>query len=196
MEARAWPGSYTDRALDSVAKHSRMPFVWTQTDTKNVFLTSLAPAGVYLAGHAMCSGDARFNRWIDNLRRPTWAPANLKMTCAVGDLVTMAPLGYATYLAYKSGGGIDYNDVKIAMGLYGAHALFYLSKSYCFAKQDLKCMHMSKILLYASAIGCAIAYGRIDKVAGYCWIPNCLWTAFGALLGYYLWDMNSNERIE
>uniref|UniRef100_A0A914DPJ9 Uncharacterized protein n=1 Tax=Acrobeloides nanus TaxID=290746 RepID=A0A914DPJ9_9BILA len=196
MESKAWPGSYTDRAINSVVKSSRMPFLWTTSDTKGAFYTSLIPVGAYITGHMICSGDRQLGTWLNSLRKPDWAPRDLKSACCMGDLLTMAPLGYATYKTFKTGGGFDYRDTQIAMGLFGANMLFYLGKAYCLSQRDLKCLHLNKLFLSVTALGAAYLYGKIDTNSGYCWIPYCFWTLFGTILSYNLWKKNEDTARE
>lgn len=57
---------------------------------------------------------------LQTARRPYWAPKPRGFYTAM-DIGTLLPLGYASYLVYKYGGGFDYTDTNVALGLYGAN---------------------------------------------------------------------------
>lgn len=70
------------------------------------------------------------------MKKPKWAQQDLK-TIAALDLLVLSPIGCASYLVYKHGGGtiasmrffrgyffvagFDNSDTKLALGLYGLH---------------------------------------------------------------------------
>ena len=73
------------------------------------------------------------------MNKPKWAPTDVRLYSAV-DLLTLAPLGYASYLVFKNGGGFDYNDTRLALGLYGLNlglAVFTIS---IIKKKQLGCV--------------------------------------------------------
>ncbi|VDN27896.1 unnamed protein product [Gongylonema pulchrum] len=58
------------------------------------------------------------------MQKPFWAPTNPKIY-GMMDILTMLPLGYASYRVFKYGGGFEFNGITaMALGLYGASLVF------------------------------------------------------------------------
>lgn len=54
------------------------------------------------------------------------------------DVATVLPLGYASYLVYKYGGGFDYSDTATALGLYGTNLVLTLVSIPLIKNRNLK----------------------------------------------------------
>ncbi|KAH7703672.1 Protein C41G7.9 a [Aphelenchoides avenae] len=155
---------------------------WTSEDTRNALLTSLIPAG---AGWCILAKDKDYSSFA-----PDWIPRDVTFYRTM-DLLTMAPLGYATYLVYKYGGGFDHRDTTIALGLYGGMALLDLTTGPVVDSRNYKsiCVHCgTKFFVTAST---AYAYYHIYKEAGYWMIPITLWSALKAAISYSLHQNNT-----
>ncbi|VDN27894.1 unnamed protein product [Gongylonema pulchrum] len=77
---------------------------WTAEDTRNAVLASLVPAGTALTAFAVFAKDREVVQWWSHAKKPDWAPKDPTFYSLV-DIATLSPLGYASYLVYKHGGG-------------------------------------------------------------------------------------------
>lgn len=166
--------------------------MWTCDDTKKAILFSLVPGGVALAALNALANDKNTLEFWKNCKKPNWAP-DLRLHGAL-ELLTLAPLGYATYLVYKNG-GIEFTDTRAALGLYGANVALQLASIPLFKKKDLKMFSWNCALKAATAAACSFAYYKIDKTAGMLMLPYTLWSSFCAFLTCAVSEQNKPKRV-
>ncbi|KAJ1373140.1 hypothetical protein KIN20_035476 [Parelaphostrongylus tenuis] len=158
--------------------------IWTSEDTRNAFLSTLIPTGVALAGYSAFANDRQFvDWWTVFVKTPKWAPKDLCFYSAM-DVLTLSPLGYASYLVYKYGGGFEYTDTRVALGLYGTSLALYLTTIPVVKNKDLTSLWKTSALMHLTALGAAYMFYKIDSEAGFWTIPYALWTGFSAYLAY------------
>uniref|UniRef100_A0A2K6VQR1 TspO/MBR family protein n=1 Tax=Onchocerca volvulus TaxID=6282 RepID=A0A2K6VQR1_ONCVO len=157
--------------------------IWTTEDTRNAILASLIPGATAFTAFAVFANDRNVIDWWTHAKKPDWAPRN-SLVYSVFDIATLSPLGYASYLVYKNGGGLQYTDTKMALGLYGLNVVFALTTIPIIKKRSFTSLFRNTVLLNATAIGAAFAFYKIDKTAGQFLIPYAIWTGFYALLTY------------
>uniref|UniRef100_A0A8R1EFC2 TspO/MBR family protein n=1 Tax=Caenorhabditis japonica TaxID=281687 RepID=A0A8R1EFC2_CAEJA len=162
--------------------YETMPF-WTTQDTRNAALSTLIPAGAATAAFVAFAKDQHIADWWSTIKKPKWAPKDVRIYSAV-DLLTLSPLGYASYLVYKNGGGFDYNDTKLALGIYGANLVFAIATIPIIKKKELGCLWKNTAVVSLTAAGAAYTFYKIDKKAGLLLIPYAIWTAFYTYLTY------------
>ncbi|KAI1722427.1 tspO/MBR family domain-containing protein [Ditylenchus destructor] len=167
-----------------------MPYLWTNIDTRNAAIATTIPIGAAILGASAVHGDRNLQSFFKGFRPPNWAIRDIRIYTAL-DLATIAPLGYASYLVYKHGGGFDYTDTSVALGIYGVNIASALALIPNFKKKNLKCISLNALAVAATAIGAAVAFGKIDKSAGYLLIPYALWTSYYAALAIAL---NNNDK--
>nr|CDQ05040.1 Bm9837, isoform a [Brugia malayi] len=96
-----------------------MNSIWTSEDTKRAILFSLVPGALSLYANVSFRKEENLSGgWSFAINKPNWAPENPAIYGFI-DGVTIAPLGLASYMAYKYGGGLAHNDTKLALTLYG-----------------------------------------------------------------------------
>ncbi|VDM42466.1 unnamed protein product [Toxocara canis] len=134
-----------------------------------------------------CSNDFK------KTKKPNWAPKDVRLYSAL-DLLTMSPLGYASYLVYKTGGGFDYADTKVALGIYGMNIAFALATIPLLKKKNLRCLFYNTALLNATAVAASYTFYKIDRTAGLLLIPYALWTGFYAFLTYAIAKDNQPQE--
>ncbi|KAI6183348.1 hypothetical protein M3Y97_00479700 [Aphelenchoides bicaudatus] len=166
-----------------------MPYYWSSEDTKRSIIFSLAPVGAVLAGSAALCQDNKYKLFLDTTRAPHWAPHDRKFYSAL-DVVTSLPLGYASYLVYKHGGGFDYTDTTVALGLYVTNLVAAIATIPLLKQRNLKGLACNSIFVHATALATAFAFWKIDKNAGYWLLPYAAWTGFYALLAYSTNQLN------
>ncbi|EFP11388.1 hypothetical protein CRE_09648 [Caenorhabditis remanei] len=173
---------FVDKQHCQLAAYETMPF-WTTQDTRNSVISSLIPAGAAVAAFVAFAKDQQVADWWSALKKPNWAPKDVRVYSAI-DLLTLSPLGYASYLVYKNGGGFDYNDTKLALGLYGTSVALAVATIPIVKKRELGCLWKNTTVVSLTATGAAYAFYKIDKKAGFLLVPFALWTAFYAYLAY------------
>ncbi|CAI4228160.1 unnamed protein product [Auanema sp. JU1783] len=159
-----------------------MPF-WTTQDTRNALLATLLPGSAVAASLACYIPDKETASWYSALRKPKWAPTDTRFY-AISDILTISPLGYASYLVYKNGGGFDYNDTTCALALYGTNIALAFGTIITAKKKNLSCLWKHTLLVHATAVCFAFAFYKIDSHAGLWALPYALWTGFYACLTY------------
>lgn len=167
-----------------------MPYLWTNIDTRNAAISTLVPLGAAVVGASAVHGDRNLQSFFKGFRPPNWAIRDTRLYTAI-DVASIAPLGYASYLVFKHGGGFDYTDTTVALSLYGVNVLSGLALIPTFKTKNLKYIAWNACVLAATAVGTAVAYGKIDKSAGYFLIPYALWTSYYAAVAIAL---NNNDK--
>ncbi|KAK6730352.1 hypothetical protein RB195_007050 [Necator americanus] len=171
----------TPEALEHFVR-GEMPF-WTSQDTRNALMSTMVPGGAAVAAFAVFARDKEVVDWWTKVKKPKWAPTDVRLY-SVMDIIALSPLGYASYLVYKNGGGFDYTDTRLALGLYGANMALALTTIPLVKKKNLGCLWKNTLLVHLTAAGAAFAFYKIDKTAGLWMIPYALWTGFYAFLTY------------
>ncbi|CAD5207570.1 unnamed protein product [Bursaphelenchus okinawaensis] len=172
---------------------SIMPYYWTSDDTRRAIIASILPIGAGVAGAAYIARDKEIDNVITSARKPHWAIKSRSTHSAI-DLMTIAPLGYASYLVYKNGGGFDYTDTTVALSLYGANVGLALVNIPLLKKSNFQCLFYNSLLVSGTAAATAYAFYKIDQNAGLWTIPYALWTAYYAFFGYAAYQLNSPQK--
>ncbi|KAJ1373142.1 hypothetical protein KIN20_035481 [Parelaphostrongylus tenuis] len=166
------------------------PLIWTSEDTNNALLSTLIPGGLAVAGFVANAKDQQFADWWNHIvKKPDWAPEDPFFYTAV-DVLTLSPLGYASYLVYKYGGGFDYTNTRVALGMYGANMLLALSTKFIVKNKCFSCLWKVSALVHLTAIGAAYKFYNINNEAGLWMIPYAIWTGFYACLTYSIAQEN------
>ncbi|KAH7727707.1 TspO/MBR family protein [Aphelenchoides avenae] len=170
-----------------------MPYLWTSEDTRKALLSTLIPATAGgLATYAFIR-DPDHISFLKSARTPTWLPRNRLLYAAL-DVGTVAPLGYASYLVYRNGGGFEYVDTSIALALYGATLGLGVGTVGILKKQNFKLLFGHTVLLHAMAAATAYAFYIIDKQAAYWIAPFSIWTGIYAFITYHLYKLNGQTN--
>ncbi|KHN84866.1 Translocator protein [Toxocara canis] len=167
--------------------------VWTSDDSKKALLATAVPGGAAMTAFLAFVNDRDVVDWWTKTKKPNWAPKDVRLYSAL-DLLTMSPLGYASYLVYKTGGGFDYADTKVALGIYGMNIAFALATIPLLKKKNLRCLFYNTALLNATAVAASYTFYKIDRTAGLLLIPYALWTGFYAFLTYAIAKDNQPQE--
>lgn len=163
---------------------------WTTQDTRNALLSTLIPGGAAVAAFAVFARDKEVVHWWNRkVKKPEWTPTDVRFY-SVMDVLTLSPLGYASYLVYKSGGGFDYTDTRLALSVYGANMVLALMTIPLVKKKNLSCLWKNTSLVHVTACGAAYLFYKIDKYAGMWMVPYAMWTGFYAFLTYSIHKEN------
>lgn len=126
--------------------------------------------------------------------KPTWTEVS-PSTLGLIDLASLTPLGYASYLVYKYGGGFEYRDTTAALVLYGASLVFSGTCTPLSDRRDYKWLLANKATSFASSVGFAYAFYKINQNAGYLALPFVVASGFWLYFYYKLFQMNNNEKL-
>jgi benzodiazapine receptor len=170
-----------------------MPYTWTTVDTRNAVLASIVPPGVALISAGFVGSQRNLQSFNKTGKVPKWAIKDPRVLTAL-DFSTLVPVGYASYLVYKFGGGFDYTDTTVALSLYGVNLATALATGTAFKSQNLKCIACNAALVHATALATTIAFSKIDKVSGYWMVPYAVWTGYNAILAFYI--HNKNTKVD
>ncbi|KAL3124427.1 hypothetical protein niasHT_007710 [Heterodera trifolii] len=150
-----------------------MPLHWTSVDTRNAILCAAVPSIGAFVGSTMAIKDQELVQFLKNKNFPSFTRC-CKYNYLLANTAATIPFGYASYLVYKIGGGFDYTDTTVALGLYGATVL-----SGCFLvpmlkKQDTKALTANAVVLAGLSVATSVAFYNIDKISGYWTMPFTL----------------------
>jgi benzodiazapine receptor len=188
-------GYLRERAYDQISSptiDSSMPYVWTTTDTRNVALASIVPVGLGIASSLGTLEGGRYRRHLERSNKPSWGNYDAALFSHM-DLITLSPLGYASYLVFKNGGGFDYTDTTTALGLYGASMILVGATVPLLDQGSHKGLAVNSALLAATAAATFVAFRKIDERASWFALPFAVWSLFQAALNIKLYQMNSRE---
>lgn len=140
--------------------------LWTNTDTKYTALASVVPVGLGL-GYYLSSrpGGAYYHVW-EGSSKPSYLQSIPSQLLGVLDAASFAPLGYASYLIYRNGGGFDYTDTTVALGLYGANLIFAAANLVLYENRNLKGLAINKTIVFLTSLATGYAFYNIDENAG------------------------------
>jgi tryptophan-rich sensory protein len=167
-----------------------MPYIWTTTDTRNAVIATLLPTGVAVVSSGFIGSQRNLQAFSKIGKTPNWAIRDPRVLGAI-DFAVVAPVGYASYLVYKFGGGFDYSDTTVALSLYGVNLASVLVSSVAFKSHSLACIATNTTLVHVTALAAAIAFNKVDKIASYWMAPYAIWTGYNAALALYIHYKNS-----
>ncbi|KJH44940.1 TspO/MBR family protein [Dictyocaulus viviparus] len=157
---------------------------WTTQDSRNALVSTMIPGGAAVVAFAVFARDKEVVEWWSTkVKKPNWAPRDVRLYSMM-DIITLSPLGYASYLVYKNGGGFDYNDTRLAIGIYGVNMVLALTTIPIIKIKNLGCLWKNTFLIHLTAAGAAYTFYKIDKEAGLWLVPYAIWTGFYAFLTY------------
>jgi len=168
-----------------------MPVQWTTVDTRNALISSVVPVGLGLASYIACRRGGKCHEFYESSLKPNFARYS-PLIDGTADLLSLTPLGYASYMVYKHGGGFDYTDTSCALGLYAASMLLQGSKFCCMENRNYKSLAVQSGLLAAVATATAVAFYKIDERAGWLVAPYVAWSIYKTLLSYKLYKLNTH----
>ncbi|VDM94745.1 unnamed protein product [Onchocerca ochengi] len=127
--------------------------------------------------------------------KPNWAPKNPAIYGVI-DIATFAPLGCASYMAYKYGGGLENNTTKVALAFYGGSIICAFLTMPLVKRRNYLCLFRNTLIMHLTGAGAAIAFFKINQKAGLLMVPYVLWTGFYTFLTYSMSKTNTSEASE
>ncbi|EFO22914.2 hypothetical protein LOAG_05563 [Loa loa] len=176
-------------------KHVSMNSIWTSSDTKRAVLFSLVPGALSSYVAASFRKEKNLFDWWFALNKPNWAPENPAIYGLL-DVVTIAPVGWASYMAYKYGGGLAHHDTKLALALYGSSMICAFLTMPLVIRKNCRCLFRNTLIMHLTAAGAALTFFKIDHNAGLLLVPYVMWTGFYTFLTYAMKKMNTSEASE
>lgn len=124
--------------------------------------------------------------WYSQLEQPTWAPPNW-IHLPLGFLL-YASTGYASWLVYRSGGGM------MAMCLYVAQlVLNWIWPIIFFHYHNLKLASFEIVFSWVIVVLCGIEFYLFHASAGVLMMPYAVWLTFAVFLNVSLWRLNGDN---
>uniref|UniRef100_A0A914Z2Q1 Uncharacterized protein n=1 Tax=Panagrolaimus superbus TaxID=310955 RepID=A0A914Z2Q1_9BILA len=178
--------------INQFSEPTSMPYTWNSTDTQYAALASIVPVGLGIASSLGTLEGGRYRRHFERSTKPGWANFDAALFSHT-DLLTLSPLGYASYLIFKNGGGFDYTDTTTALGLYGTSMILVASTIPLLDKGSHKGLAINSALLAATATATFVAFRKIDERASWFALPFAVWSVLQAVLNFQLYQLNSRD---
>jgi len=172
-----------------------MPGFKLSDDFVKCSLATLLPGAAGVVSFAVfCRDKKETEAWWMSLKKPEWAPKDITVYTVVDSLVAL-PLGCASFLVYKHGGGFEEKNTAIALGVYGANlALACISVPIMLKKKDVKLtLGLSTLIAVSGAASAALFY-KVHPTAGIMMLPWTLWSGFYVALMYSVWKEESKAK--
>nr|CAD2173590.1 unnamed protein product [Meloidogyne enterolobii] len=148
-----------------------MPLQWNSLDSRYALLSAAVPAGVALGGSLCVSKNENLVNFIKAQRLSSCIAPSCQYFYLEANVGAAATFGYASYLVYKIGGGFDYTDTTVALGLYGATIASGLVALPLLRTKKAKWLAANTIILTGLSIATTVAFYKIDKISGLWTIP-------------------------
>lgn len=125
--------------------------------------------------------------YADVLVKPWFVPPNAVFPIAWTTIFIL--MGIALYLILME--GIDRADVRIALGLFCCQLFLNILWSYLFFTLESPFLGLIEIIiLWVFILAVTITFYRINKPAGYLFIPYLVWVAFATVLTGTIYLLN------
>ncbi|XP_050534853.1 translocator protein isoform X2 [Daktulosphaira vitifoliae] len=133
-----------------------------------------------------------FVKMLKTLDRPSWKPPNYMFAPVWTTLYT--GMGYASYLVYRDGFN---GTAKIPLLLYSSQLILnWAWTPLFFHLHKLKWSLYEICALWTNVALCAIAFYRVNKVAGCLMVPYLGWLSLATGLTYYIYTNNKEISIK
>ncbi|VBB34439.1 unnamed protein product [Acanthocheilonema viteae] len=172
-----------------------MNSIWTSQDTKHAVLFSLVPGALSAFAAASFRKEKNLIELWSASNKPNWAPKNPAIYGVI-DVMAIAPVGWASYMAYKYGGGLAHNNAKLALALYGGSMICAFLTMPLVKQKNYCCLFRNTLIMHLTGVGAALAFFKIDHKAGLLLVPYVLWTGFYTYLTYTLSKTNTSEAAK
>ncbi|KAM3720570.1 Translocator protein [Dirofilaria immitis] len=186
---------YDDNIRGYDMKYTGMDSTWSSVDTKRAVLFSLVPGALSLCAATSFRKEKNLVDWWLASNKPNWAPKNPAIYGVI-DIATVAPLGCASYMAYKYGGGLENNATKLALALYGGSIFCAFLTMPLVKRRNYLCLFRNTLIMHLTGAGAALAFFKIYHKAGLLLLPYVLWTGFYTFLSYSMSKTNTSEASE
>ncbi|OWA53049.1 putative Translocator protein [Hypsibius exemplaris] len=138
---------------------------------------------------------SQIESWYEKLRRPDWRPPNW----VFGPVWTAlyGSMGYASWLLYRSGGGLA-GPARLPLILYGSQLALNFAWTPLFFKLHKTGWALADIsALWLNVAACIYTFYPVNKTASYLMIPYIGWLSLASVLNWWIWKENPNaDKIE
>ncbi|XP_046382545.1 translocator protein-like [Ischnura elegans] len=130
--------------------------------------------------------------WYQELKKPSWRPPSAAFAIVWSTLYT--GMGYASYLIWKDGGGIN-GAARIPLTLYASQlALNWSWNPVFFYFRSLKWSLVDMSFLWCNVAACIFEFWKINKTAGILMTPYLAWLTLALSLNYCIWRDNKENQ--
>lgn len=157
---------------------------------KNISIILGAVVSIFIAQMAGVIGSffttSSIQSWYVFLEKPAFAPPNWLFAPAWITLYTL--MGLAAFLVWRKR---NLAGAKLALWLYGVHLGFNALWSVIFfGLKNPGLAFLEILVLLILIVVVAVKFFRIEKIAGFLFIPYILWVTFAAVLNFAIWQLN------
>ena len=125
--------------------------------------------------------------WYAALAKPTWAPPNWLFGPVWTTLYVL--IGIALFLVWRE--GLENNDVKVALGVFGVQLILNVLWSVVFfGLNSLLGGFIIIIILWITILTNIIVFYRVSKPAGLLLVPYIIWVSIASYLNYSVYILN------
>uniref|UniRef100_A0A0R3RKL0 Bidirectional sugar transporter SWEET3-like n=1 Tax=Elaeophora elaphi TaxID=1147741 RepID=A0A0R3RKL0_9BILA len=149
-------------------------FSWTAKDTKRAIVAAMVPGAVSLISCVPYYKSSNPIEWWNSCKKPEWAPKSL-YTYACVDALTIMPVGYASYIVYKYGGGLSNELTSLSLGLYASNLMLCFTSLSFMKKKNINAVYYFSISVHLTAAGSAIVACKV------CLFVRLFWFLFVCL---------------
>nr|CAD7435572.1 unnamed protein product [Timema monikensis] len=130
--------------------------------------------------------------WYETLKRPSWRPPNYVFAPVWTGLY--CSMGYASYLVWRDGGGLE-GAARLPLALYSSQiALNWAWSPIFFGAHSLKWGLVDITLLWLNVAACVFTFNQVNKTAGLLLVPYLGWLTVASALNYVIWRDNPDKQ--
>ncbi|CAG2066021.1 unnamed protein product, partial [Timema podura] len=129
---------------------------------------------------------------LQTLKRPSWRPPNYVFAPVWTGLY--CGMGYASYLVWRDGGGLE-GAARLPLALYSSQlALNWAWSPIFFGAHSLKWGLVDITLLWLNVAACIFTFHQVNKTAGLVLVPYLGWLTIASALNYVIWRDNPDKQ--
>lgn len=147
-----------------------------------------------IAFFAVCFGAAWLGSWFTRpaltpwyaeLAKPSWTPANWVFAPAWTTLFAL--MAIAGWLVWRQAG-----IGSIPLKLFAIQLVLNVTWSgLFFGLKSPPAAMIEIVILWLAILATTIAFWRVDRLAGWLFLPYLIWVAYAATLNFSIWRLNA-----
>jgi len=125
--------------------------------------------------------------WYDTLQKPNWTPPDVVFPVAWS--VLYVTMGIAAWLVWKTA---ERGELRLPLTLFFGQLVINVLWSFSFFGQRSPFLGLICLgALVLAVILTTIAFTRVNRAAGWLFLPYLLWLGYAGALNFAIWKMNA-----
>jgi len=125
--------------------------------------------------------------WYDTLQKPNWTPPDVVFPVAWS--VLYVTMGIAAWLVWKTA---ERGELRLPLTLFFSQLVINVLWSFSFFGQRSPFLGLICLgALVLAVILTTIAFTRVNRAAGWLFLPYLLWLGYAGALNFAIWKMNA-----